>query len=349
MLKRFTPQEQLEQIIDNFEPTIRRAFLEAIETIRSDIVIEEIITRLEKGDVSGAVNAVPVDSVAFYPLVEAIWQTYNAGGIAAVSTLPRLSSPSGQKVIVRFDARNIRAEQWLSQHSSTLITNIIRDQQQSIRSVLTTGMVNGRNPRSVALDIVGRVEKVTGKRTGGIIGLTSKQASFVENARQELNSGQPEALKSYLNRVRRDKRFDSTVLKAIDSGEPIPKTTITKMLNRYEASLLKLRGDTIAKTEALESVNTSQQEAFQQVLDKTAYTDQDIQREWRCASDDRVRDSHLMMNRQKVKGMQTPFVTPDGYKLRYPHDSSLGAPARETINCRCIQLIRLNYMKALEN
>ena len=349
MLKRFTPQEQLEQIIDNFEPTIRRAFLEAIETIRSDIVIEEIITRLEKGDVSGAVNAVPVDSVAFYPLVEAIRQTYNAGGIAAVSTLPRLSSPSGQKVIVRFDARNIRAEQWLSQHSSTLITNIIRDQQQAIRSVLTTGMVNGRNPRSVALDIVGRVEKVTGKRTGGIIGLTSKQASYVENARQELNSGQPEALKSYLNRVRRDKRFDSTVLKAMNNGEPIPKTTITKMLNRYEASLLKLRGDTIARTEALESVNTSQQEAFQQVLDKTAYTDQDIQREWRCASDDRVRDSHLMMNRQKVKGMQTPFITPDGYKLRYPHDSSLGAPARETINCRCIQLIRLNYMKALEN
>ena len=348
MLKRFTPQEQLEQIIDNFEPTIRRAFLEAIETIRSDIIIEEIIARLEKGDVSGAVNAVPVDSVAFYPLVEAIRQTYNAGGIAAVSTLPRLSSPSGQKVIVRFDARNIRAEQWLSQHSSTLITNIIRDQQQSIRSVLTTGMVNGRNPRSVALDIVGRVEKVSGKRTGGIIGLTSKQASYVENARQELNSGQPEALKSYLNRVRRDKRFDSTVLKAIDSGEPIPKTTITKMLNRYEASLLKLRGDTIARTEALESVNTSQQEAFQQVLDKTAYTDQDIQREWRCASDDRVRDSHLMMNRQKVKGMQTPFITPDGYKLRYPHDSSLGAPARETINCRCIQLIRLNYMRALE-
>ena len=349
MLKRFTPQEQLEQIIDNFEPTIRRAFLEAIETIRSDIVIEEIIIRLEKGDVSGAVNAVPVDSVAFYPLVEAIRQTYNAGGIAAVSTLPRLSSPSGQKVIVRFDARNIRAEQWLSQHSSTLITNIIRDQQQAIRSVLTTGMVNGRNPRSVALDIVGRVEKVTGKRTGGIIGLTNKQASYVENARQELNSGQPEALKSYLNRVRRDKRFDSTVLKAMNNGEPIPKTTITKMLNRYEASLLKLRGDTIARTEALESVNTSQQEAFQQVLDKTAYTDQDIQREWRCASDDRVRDSHLMMNRQKVKGMQTPFITPDGYKLRYPHDSSLGAPARETINCRCIQLIRLNYMKALEN
>lgn len=348
MLKRFTPQEQLEQIIDNFEPTIRRAFLEAIETIRSDIIIEEIIARLEKGDVSGAVNAVPVDSVAFYPLVEAIRQTYNAGGIAAVSTLPRLSSPSGQKVIVRFDARNIRAEQWLSQHSSTLITNIIRDQQQSIRSVLTTGMVNGRNPRSVALDIVGRVEKVSGKRTGGIIGLTSKQASYVENARQELNSGQPEALKSYLNRVRRDKRFDNTVLKAVDSGEPIPKTTITKMLNRYEASLLKLRGDTIARTEALESVNTSQQEAFQQVLDKTAYTDQDIQREWRCASDDRVRDSHLMMNRQKVKGMQTPFITPDGYKLRYPHDSSLGAPARETINCRCIQLIRLNYMRALE-
>ena len=173
--------------------------------------------------------------------------------------------------------------------------------------------------------------------------MTSNQASFVENARQELTSRQTEEYKAYLNRARRDKRFDRTVLKAIQSGEKLPADLITKMLNRYEVSLLKLRGDTIARTEALESLNASQQEAMEQTLDKTIYTDQDVQRVWKTAGDNRVRDSHAAMNRQTVKGLQTPFITPDGYKMKYPHDRSLGAPASETINCRCIQLVRLNY------
>lgn len=348
MLKRLSYQEQLEQIAQNFEPIIRKAFLEAIETIRSDTVIEDIIDRLENGDIAGAVNAIPVDTVAFNPIAEAIKQTFNAGGIAAISVLPRLKSPSGHKVVVRFDARNPRAEQWLSQHSSNLITEIVRDQKQAVRKVLTTGMIYGRNPCSVALDIVGRVEKVTGRRTGGILGLTSNQSSFVENARQELISGQIEGYRAYLGRKLRDKRFDRTVLKAIDRGEPLTTSTVTKMINRYEARLLKLRGDTIARTEALESLNASQQEAMEQTLEKTIYTDQDVEREWRATLDNRVRDSHAAMNRQKVKGMQTPFVTPNGYKMRYPHDRSLGAPASETINCRCVQLVRLNYMKNLE-
>lgn len=348
MLKRLSQQEQLEQVVQNFEPVIRKAFIEAIETIRSDTVIEQIIERLEKGDIAGAVEAVPVDNAAFNPLEEAIRQTFNAGGIVAITPLPRLKSPSGHKVVIRFDARNPRAERWLSDHGGNLISDIIRDQKQAIRSALTTGMIYGRNPRSVALDIVGRVEKVTGRRTGGILGLTSNQSSFVENARQELNSGQIEGYRSYLTRARRDKRFDRTVLKAIKNGETLPSSTIAKMLNRYEASLLKLRGDTIARTEAMESLNASQQEAMEQTLEKTIFTDQDVEREWKATLDNRVRDSHAAMNRQKVKGLQTPFVTPDGYKMRYPHDRSLGAPASETINCRCIQLVRLNYMKNLE-
>lgn len=348
MLKRLSYQEQLEQLAQSYEPIIRKAFLEAIETIRSDTIIEQIIKLLEKGDIAGAVEAVPVDSIAFNNVAEAVKQTFNAGGIIAISTLPRLTDPSGHKVVIRFDARNPRAEQWLSIHSSNLITEIIRDQKRAIRSVLTTGLQNGQNPRSVALDIVGRVEKVTGRRTGGILGLTSNQASFVDNARQELSSGQIGGYRSYLTRTRRDKRFDRTVLKAIKNGETLSSSTIAKMLNRYEARLLKLRGDTIARTEAMESLNASQQEAMEQTLDKTIYTDQDVEREWKATLDNRVRDSHAAMNHQKVKGLQTPFVTPDGYKMRYPHDRSLGAPASEIINCRCIQLVRLNYMKNLE-
>lgn len=344
---RISQQKRLESVLSKYEITIRDAFLSAVADIRSTAVIKDIIKHLEAGNIEGAISAVNIDNAAFNAFADAIRQTYVAAGLTAVAALPSLRNTMGNKAVVRFDARNIRAEQWLQNKSGTLITAIVEDQRSAIKNALTAGMQAGRNPRSIALDVVGRVEKSTGKRIGGVIGLTTQQSSFVGNARKELLSGDPQSLRSYLARTRRDKRFDRTVLKAIETGEAIPDSVIAKMLTRYEATLLKIRGDTIARTEAMESLNAAQQEAMEQTLEKTDYTDQDVERVWRSASDARVRDNHRAMNGQAVNGTETPFITPDGYSLKYPGDRSLGAPASEIINCRCIQLIRLNYMKDL--
>ena len=64
-------------------------------------MIEEIIERLQKADVTGKVNAIPVYNTAFNPIAESIRATFNAGGIAALSKLVWLKSPSGHKVVVR--------------------------------------------------------------------------------------------------------------------------------------------------------------------------------------------------------------------------------------------------------
>jgi len=69
-LEHLSEQQQLEQIVQQYEPAIRKAFLEARETIRSD-----------------AVNALPIDSTAFKPVADEIRETFIVDGLTAVSKL----------------------------------------------------------------------------------------------------------------------------------------------------------------------------------------------------------------------------------------------------------------------
>lgn len=71
----------------------------------------------------------------------------------------------------------------------------------------------------------------SGKREGGVIGLTAAQERFAASAREELLSGEPDQPRRYPTRTRRDKRFDRSVTVAIRNGKPIPKETIERMVS----------------------------------------------------------------------------------------------------------------------
>lgn len=242
MLKRLSPREQFEQLVSNYEPLLRLAFIEAIDDIRSNIVFRRVVERLERGE------------AALRPLDEAIRQAFNGGGVAMVEKMPALRDPEGHRFVIRFDARNVEAENWLRYHSTTLVSNIIADQQEGIRMALQSGLERGDNPTRTALDVVGRVNRVTARREGGLIGLTAVQGNAVARARQELISGQPDQLRSYLTRGRRDTRFDRTVLAAIGSGKSLLPETVNRIVGRHSDSLLKLRGETIARSRTRRSV-----------------------------------------------------------------------------------------------
>ncbi len=56
-------------------------------------------------------------------------------------------------------------------------------------------------------------------------------------------------------------------------------------------------------------------------------------KQWADIGDGRERATHAAANGQRV-GIDEPF-TVGGFSLKYPGDSSLGAPIGETANCRC--------------
>lgn len=332
-----TPRQRLEELLEQHEPEIRAAFMAAIDNIRSKAEIGRIAALLERGDIDGAVRAVHLDPAAFRAFERAIADAYHSGGTAAVDGLPQLRDPSGGRVLLRFDARNPRAEAWLQQHSSTLVTAIIADQRQAIRTALEAGMLAGDNPRRTALNIVGRIDRATGRRTGGVIGLTEQQASFAASARAELLSGDPAAMRRYLARTRRDRRFDRTIMAAIREERPVDAATVQRIAGRYSDRLLELRGTTIARTETLSGLHASQREAFEQAVETGAVRRQDVRKIWRSAADSKVRDSHVDVNGESV-GMDERFSN----GLLHPHET--GAPAAEVINCRCDVTYRIDFL-----
>jgi hypothetical protein len=336
---------KIEKLLEDLQPEIRAAFLAAVDDLKSGVDLRQLYERLAAGDVNGALRAMNLDPAAFGGFAKALEDAYSTAGAATVDRMPRLEDATGNRVVIRFDARNMRAEQWLRDNSSSAVTAILEDQRTAIRAALEAGMERGENPRTTALDIVGKVNPVTGKREGGIIGLTAQQEAFARNYQAELMSSDPAVLAGALGRARRDKRFDATVKKAIASGEPVDRTTAAKMVQRYRDSLLKLRGETIARTEALTSLNAAQDEAYRQAIEKGGLKESQVKRIWRSASDRRVRDTHSVMNGQK-KGLNEPFVSPNGATLRFPGDPN--APPGETINCRCILEPAIDFFAGLK-
>jgi len=340
MARKPSNRVRIEQLTKEFEPKLKLAFLEAIADITARAELKRIVERLEQGDVPGAIDAVHLDPAAFRALDGAIASAFDAGGKSTIDNLPRLRDPRGGEFVVRWDARNIRAEIWLRNHSSNLITRITEDQRTAIRTILEQGMIDGRNPRSTALDIIGRVNRVTGRREGGIIGLSGPQTQAVQKALEELRSDDPSIMARYLSRKRRDKRFDAAVRKAMDAGRPVDAETASKIIGRYRARLLDLRGETIARTETMAALNQSGVEAMRQAVDSGAVRADAVTKTWHTARDPRVRDSHAAQDRQSV-GLSELFSN----GLAYPGDPAGGAA--ETANCRCWMETRIDFTAGL--
>ncbi|MCG8447860.1 MAG: phage head morphogenesis protein, partial [Hyphomicrobiales bacterium] len=142
----------------------------------------------------------------------------------------------------------------------------------------------------------------------------------------------------------RDRRFDRTVAKAIREGRALDRVTVNRIAGRYGDRLLQLRGEAIARSEMLSALQASKLEAFRQAVDSGQVSRETIKRTWRTAGDGRVRDTHNGMNGQTVLGLDAPFISPSGVRLMHPGDG----PAEESINCRCNQEIRIDFLAGVE-
>lgn len=320
---------------------IWKAFKRAFDRIRNEAILSDLADAIRRKDYITAIQAVRIEPQVFDEFLNEIRQSVFSAGNHVADVISRMRDAAGKKLVFRFGVRNARAENFMrAQSGEKIVGDLIEEQRRLVRDTLTSGLERGDNPNRVALDVVGRINKETGKREGGVLGLSDQFAKYVANARDELERGD---YKAYLTRDRRDKRFDRTIQKAIREGRSLTKDQIAKITGQYSERLLALRGETIARTEAMSSLAFGKAEAIRQLIESGKVRADQVKKTWQATNDRRTRDTHLRLHGETLP-YSLPFTSLSGARLMYPMDRSLGASGAEIINCRCNIKYRIDWI-----
>jgi len=338
---------QIIQAFEGMEPAMQRAYLAQVKLVVDAATVAEVERLIAEEDENGLVALLSLGALAAF--LELARNVYLAGAKFEIKAIV-IPKDLGR---FEFDVRKPEPEQWLVEKAAEIRRDADLNVREAIRAVIgsrsrivthsvqvevgATPMT--RSPRQAALDLLGRVSAQTGSRSGGVIGLPGNYAQYVLNARQQLLSGSPDEMRNYLQRKRRDRRFDSIVNRAINAGKPVAQADVDKIAGRYADRLMKTYAEMLSKAEALESFGAGRDQVYEQLIAQGLDRDS-VTKTWRDRADKKVRHTHSAMGGQEVQKDQ-PFQSPNGALLRYPGDSALGAGWSERANCRCSAIYKI--------
>jgi len=307
------------KLLDQTWPGVRSEFVAAMRQARAGVDMKALEAAIARGDVDAAFRALRFDAADLFKTDTAITAAMTAGGTYQMGAFQHATrrAPIASRVVQSFGGRNERAERIARDLGAQLVTEVVDDTRVMIAQTIRAGLEAGAGPLRTALDIGGRV--VNGKRQGGLVGLDSRRAGWVQNYRAKL------------------------------LAEGRPQSQIDRMAQQYSNKLLRQRGETIARTETLKALNAGRQEALDQLIENpnNDVRAEDVVRAWDSAGDARTRETHAAADKQDPVPQGQPFIV-GGYSLMYPGDTSLGAPAEEVINCRCYVDVRIDFFARLE-
>jgi hypothetical protein len=316
----------VEKLIKKHSPAIRDAFMQAVYSARKTIDLDALVDALSRNDLAGAMQVINITPEKFWSVAAASEAAFMSAGALAESAFPLWVQGN-----FSFNGGHPRAIQLARSHAADLVQGIADDQVAAIRLYLESALTGDRGVTSVALDITGRINSLTKRREGGIIGLTSQQTDWVINARYELQRLD----ENYFTRALRDKRLDKAIRAAMDSGKPLSRQEIDKAINRYKDNWLAYRGRLIGENEAFTAQSLGRHEAMQQMLEGGVVGR--ITKKWIHGHSKKPRPDHRALD-GVVKDMADDFTMSDGTRMAMPHDPRGGA--KHSAKCKCTMFYR---------
>lgn len=319
-----------------------RAFLKSVNTLTDQAVLTHLADAILTGDTDAVLRILGLDDAVFTPLHEALRESFVEG--AAAAPVGMRTGSYGSRLLVRFNVRNLTAEEWLQAAAARRVTGYLQEARSVIRDTLLDGLQAGQNPLTTARDLVGVLKRGASYRKGGTIMLTRARAETVRRAKEALLAGDIKGMRHYLGLELRDKRFDSLIRRAIKAGGgKFTQEKVTQITEALADAYLKERARLIARTETLASMNAGKREAFRQATERAGVSADHIMREWDSTGDKKVRPDHRHLNGQKVRGLLAPYLLPDGSPIQHPGDMEAGVA--QVANCRCLEYLEVDWFQ----
>ena len=167
------------KLLDDTWPSVRSEFVAAMRQARAGVDMKALESAIARGDVDAAFRALRFDAADLFKTDTAITAALAAGGSYQMGAFQHATrrAPIANRVVQSFGGRNERAERIALELGSKLVTEVVDDTRVMIAQTIRGGLEAGEGPLRTALDIGGRI--VNGTRQGGLVGLHSTQAGYV--------------------------------------------------------------------------------------------------------------------------------------------------------------------------
>jgi hypothetical protein len=336
---RLTRQQrrQIRELLATHDPLIRAAFIQAIRNARGALDFDALTAAVRANDLQRAFDLLRLNQAVLWPLEEAIRAAIYAGG--ATVTLPR-----GVQGAFSFDGNHIRAQELVQQMGARLVTELGNPGFEPIRDIILTGQREGLGAQRTAQNLAGKLNRRTGIREGGIMGLDQPRADRAAKVRAILSD--PDRIGEYFRgsdpRYKRTSRqFDSRVRKAIEQGKALSPDWVDRIAKDHEARLIKDRSQTIAANETFRAQAQGRREAYAQLMESGAV--ESIQKRWNHNTFKDPRPDHARLDGVEVGFNEAFPAMDDGSMLQFPHDPAAGP--NHSVSCKCTVIYIPQYRR----
>lgn len=313
---------------DSYVPNLAAAFKNVIDTIRNEFASQEALEiALSQNNIDALFAATQIDQMDNLMFGVGVGQqhfvfsdqwrvAFMAGAATAISHL----NDELQKTLA-FDPLGERAIAYIKQQGAQLVVDLSNSSKAGIQQVLQDGIINQRTLREQARTI------------RQLIGLTDAQAKAVLNFRAQLETRQ--LLGFTPPDERRLNAIEQAMVRRHMKEGHFNQQQIDSMVETYYQRLLNLRAMDVARTEALNAVNSGQLELWYQGHDQGLFNDDVDRKFWIVTHDDRLRASH------RAIPTMNPWGVPIKHKFATPFGSvnSPGDANKNLINCRCTVIL----------
>lgn len=229
-------------------------------------------------------------------------------GVANAINYFKRDLPTAARVGVAFDHLAPTVVTAIRGLQTRVIQGLTEDMRAAVRQEVEVALRAGANPREAA-----RVLR-------RVLSLAPNQAEAVRNFEAMLKAGDREAL----TRVLRDRRFDSTLERALGAeGDGLEAGQIEKMVDAYRRRMEAYNAETQARTAALDAQKLAQRLTWDDAVRAGTVDGSELLKRWSGVLDDRERESHLEMEGEVVPWNE-------------PFSNGQMIPGEDEYNCRCI-------------